>query len=120
MVDLQKNVGLIAMLIVVSLMTTSLSAIAASATVELESATFPVGEALGEEDLSQIQGEGVVAGFWGAVGGAVGGLLAYTVDVYWDRWVDGEDRDWVASDASKATATAAVTGFFTGLAAPTP
>lgn len=78
------------------------------------------GEELNDTELSKIEGKGLSGALWGATVGGVGGLVTYTVDVAWDVYVDGEDRSWNTSDASKSVAMGASGGFFFGLLTPTP
>ncbi len=78
------------------------------------------GVELSHRELSQVEGKGLSGAVIGASVGAVAGLVTYTIDVAWDVYADGEQRDWVASDASKSAAMGAAGGFVYGLLSPSP
>lgn len=84
---------------------------------------FPVllqAKLLTYDELENVEGEGLGTALAAAAASAVAAVVAYTAEVLWDRWVDGEDTSWDAGEASKSAAAAAAGSFVVGLFAPTP
>ncbi len=119
-IKLRKRKGFIASCLIIALLGAMVVPAASAGTGSSTKLILPQGERLSEVEQEEVEGKGLAGAVWGAAAVGFGGLVGYSVGVAWDIYVDGEDASWEASDASKAVAVGAATGFVAGLLTPTP